>query len=225
MAPRFAHVEDLPATIPVFPLLGALLLPRALLPLHIFEPRYLAMVDAALSRERMIGIIQPEGEGGPTGSPLGRSAALRRVGCIGRLTSFQEVEGARYMIVLTGVARFTPVMETDADQPFRTFRIDAAPFAHDLVTGHGEEDVDRDRLLDVFKRYLAARQMTTDWQAIAKSTNETLVNALSMAGPFAPSEKQALLEAPSLKERARILVALAEMALAAGGENGPGTRM
>jgi Lon protease-like protein len=225
MAPRFANVEDLPDAVPVFPLLGAMLLPRSVLPLHIFEPRYLAMVDAALSGTRMIGIIQPEGEGGPTGSPLARSAPLRRVGCIGRITSFQEVDGGRYMIVLTGVARFTPAGETATDLPFRSFRIDATAFADDLVTGHGEDDVDRDKLLDVFKRYLAARQMTTDWQAIAKSPSETLVNALSMAGPFAPSEKQALLEASSLKERARVLITLAEMALAAGGESGPETRM
>jgi uncharacterized protein len=224
MAPRYTTVDDLPGTLPVFPLMGALLLPRSLLPLHIFEPRYLAMVDAALAGPRLIGIIQPEGEGGPTGSPLARSATLRRVGCIGRITSFQEVEGGRYMIALMGVARFIPLREARDDQPFRSFDIDVQPFADDLIVGHGEEHVDRDTLLSVFKRYLAARQLTTDWQAITRSSSEALVNALSMAGPFAPSEKQALLEAGSLDQRAQILTTLAEMALA-GGDGGSETRM
>jgi Lon protease-like protein len=212
-----AGSTDLPATIPVFPLAGALLLPRAMLPLHIFEPRYLAMIDAALAAPgRLVGILQPDGEGGPTGSPQARSAGLRTIGCAGRITSFQEVQGGRYMIVLTGVSRFTTVEEVNEAEPFRSFRVDWSRFASDLKPGHGEEEVDRERLLEVMKRYLATRQLTADWREMGKTGSEMLVNALCVASPFAPAEKQALLECRTTAERAQTLVALAEMALAAG---------
>lgn len=206
----------LPSVIPVFPLVGATLLPRAMLPLHIFEPRYLAMIDAALAGARLVGMIQPAGEGGPTGSPVAREAGLRSVGCAGRITSFQEVQGGRYMIVLTGVSRFAPLEEVDTDRPFRSFRVDWARFADDLTPGHGEDEVDRDRLVDVMQRYLAARRMTADWREIGGAGSEMLVNALSVAAPFPPPEKQALVEALTTADRARTLIALAEMALAAG---------
>ena len=212
--------SELPPAIPVFPLLGAVLLPRAVLPLHIFEPRYLAMIDAALAGARLIGIVQPAGEGGPTGSPFARDAGLRGVGCAGRITSFQEMQGGRYMIALTGVSRFALAGEVESTEPFRSFRVDWAPFADDLVAGHGQDAVDRDRLVEVMRRFLAARQLTADWRDIASAGNEMLVNALSVASPFAPAEKQALLEAPTTAARAKALLALAEMALAAGGDGG-----
>ena len=214
----------LPATIPVFPLVGATLLPRAMLPLHIFEPRYLAMVDAALAGARLVGMIQPAGEGGPTGSPLAREAGLCGVGCAGRITSFQEVQGGRYMIVLTGISRFAPLEEVDTERPFRSFRVDWARFADDQTPGHGEDEVDRDRLVDVMQKFLAARRMTADWREVGSAGNELLVNSLSIAAPFPAAEKQALIEARTTADRARTLVTLAEMALAAGNAEDAGER-
>jgi uncharacterized protein len=222
MRSQTTSVVDLPTRVPVFPLLGAILLPRAVLPLNIFEPRYLAMIDAALGQGRYVGIIQPEGaDGGPTGSPQGRTASLSRVGCVGRITSFQEAEGGRYLIALVGEARFKPVREVDLEQSYRTFEVDYSPWANDTVPGEGEDRVDRDRLLGVLKRYLADRIPNDDWAAILESGSESLVNALSVASTFSPPEKQALVEAATIKERAATLVTLAEMALAAG-DNGAG---
>lgn len=221
MSSRPEKLEDLPSVIPLFPLLGAILLPRAILPLHIFEPRYLAMVDAALGGDRMIGIIQPDGEAGPTGSPMGRSSPLCRVGCVGRINSFQEIDGGRYVIALSGVARFTPVRELHDERPYRTFEVDYGPWARDLEPGYGEDDIDRDRLVDVLTKFLTHRRLQADWAAIGKSGNEILVNALSVASPFVPAEKQALLEAGTLAQRAATLITLAEMELASsGGDDG-----
>ncbi len=216
MPSRPEKLEDLPHVIPVFPLTGAILLPRAILPLHIFEPRYLAMVDAALGGARMIGMIQPDGEGGPTGSPMARASTLCRVGCLGRISSFQEIDDGRYVIALSGVARFAPVRELRDELPFRNFEVDYAQWAHDLEPGAGEDDIDRDHLIDVLTRFLSGRRLAADWGSIAKSGNEMLVNALSVASPFVPAEKQALLEAGTLAQRAATLITLAEMALASG---------
>lgn len=209
-------LEDLPSAIPVFPLLGTILLPRAVLPLHVFEPRYLAMVDAVLGSTRMIGMVQPEGEGGQTGSPMGRTAPLCRVGCLGRINSFQEIDSGRYLIALTGIARFSPVRELRDDLAYRTFEVDYTPWRDDLVPGHGESDVDRDRLVEVMKAYLSGRRLTADWASIAKSGNEVLINALSVGSPFTPAEKQALVEAQTLEQRAATLITLGEMAIASG---------
>lgn len=213
------NLADLPQEIPVFPLLGTILLPRATLPLQIFEPRYLAMVDAALALPRLIGIVQPVGEGGPTGSPFAR-APLRTVGCIGRITSFQQVEERRYMIALAGIVRFHPAQEVALELPYRTFRIDCADFSGDLTEAEGEPAADRDKLLDVLKRFLAARGMGADWSTIEKQSDEAIVNGFSLALPFLSEEKQALLEAATLEDRTRALITLAEMALAAGDVGG-----
>jgi Lon protease-like protein len=208
----------------VFPLPGALLLPRGQLPLNIFEPRYLQMFDEVMRTSRLVGIIQPVGDGGPTGSPQERSAALRDIGCVGRVTTYQEHDDGRLTVVLSGVARFRVSEERRVETPYRVFAVDFAPFAADLEAELGEGDIDRERLLDTLRRYLAQRNLRADWSAIAHTGSEQLVNWLSVASPFGPGEKQALLEAATLKDRAEALITLAEMELAAGGSD-PGGRL
>ena len=220
MRMAYRSMSDLPAEIPVFPLAGAILLPRATMPLNIFEPRYLAMVDAVLRGDRVIGIIQPVGDGGATGSPESPAAPLSRVGCAGRITAFQEMEDGRLLIVLTGIARFAPTIERTQDMPYRTFRADYLEFASDFVASAGEEDVDRDGLLKVLQKFLEGRQATVDWKQISTTGTEQLVNWLSIVSPFGAKEKQALLEAPNLKARAETLVTLAEMEMASSGGSG-----
>jgi Lon protease-like protein len=208
--------SDLPAVIPVFPLSGALLLPRGNMPLNIFEPRYLAMIDAALAGDRIIGMIQPRGDA--EAEPL----PLMSVGCAGRITAFGETGDGRYRITLTGIARFRALVEVPSQRPFRQFNISADAFASDFVDQAGEGEVDRSALLDTFRRYLKANQLEADWDGVEKATTEALVNALSMMSPFGPAEKQALLEAPDLRARAETLIALTELSLRAGGD-GPST--
>jgi len=209
--------EDLPAIIPVFPLPAALLLPRAEMPLNIFEPRYLAMVDAALSGKRIIGMIQPD-ERLPS---CARGASLCAVGCAGRITSFAETGDNRYMITLTGIARFRIVEEVQTTTPYRQCRISAVPFCTDFAGNCDEETVDRGSVLATFRAYLDAHNLETDWESVDNASNETLVNALAMMAPFGPAEKQALLEAPDLKARAETLVAITEMTLARTAASGP----
>ncbi len=218
---RYRRAEEMPQVIPVFPLQACILLPRASLPLQIFEPRYLAMLDDVVGGNRIMGLVQPAGDGGETGSPLDRSAALRTVGCAGRLTAFQELENGRLLISLTGVVRFDLADEiVDPALPYRKWNVDYRRFADDFQPGLGEQHVDRDTLIDALRRYLSARDLDADWNAIGKTSTEQLVNSLSIAGPFGPEEKQALLEAGSLKTRAETLIALAEMELAGGGNVG-----
>jgi len=224
MPRRYQTLTDLPGELAVFPLVGAILLPRASLPLNIFEPRYLQLFDDVMRTTRLVGIVQPVGEGGPTGSPQDRSAPLRDIGCAGRVTTYQEHDDGRLTIALTGVGRFRTAAEQQISHPYRVFGVDFGAFAGDLEVGRGEEDVDRERLLDTLQRYLALRNLKADWTAIARTGSEQLVNWLSVASPFGPGEKQALLEAESLKERADVLITLAEMELATGGSD-PGGRL
>lgn len=215
LAERYRGPADLPQRIPVFPLRRAILLPRAALPLNVFEPRYLAMLDDVMSTSRVLGIVQPAAsEGGE--SPAGKTAELRRVGCVGRVTAYQELEDGRLAIVLTGIARCTLEGEVESPKPYRICSVAFARFASDFVAGSGENDVDRQSLLAALKAYLEARRQRADWSAISKSPSEALVNMLAIASPYGPEEKQALLEAPTLKARAEALIALAEMELAAG---------
>lgn len=211
---------DLPPRIPIFPLRGAILLPRATLPLNVFEPRYLAMVDAAMSGGRIIGVIQPAGSGDSEESPDGKSVALRRVGCAGRLTMYHEQDDGRILVTLTGVARFEIVGEAVTDKPYRVVTASYDQFASDFDAGYGEELVDRQNLLRVLRLYLEANQLQADWRAIQRSSSEVLINALSVMSPYGQAEKQALLEASGLSERADVLVALAEMDLATKGQAG-----
>jgi hypothetical protein len=211
---------DLPSVIPVFPLAGALLLPRGELPLNIFEPRYLALVDTVLAGDRIIGMIQPKI--GPDGVDETDPPALADVGCAGRLTAFQETGDGRYLVTLTGITRFQIVEELDVDMPFRQCRVTAEPFAVDFSESQGEDAVDRQKLLTTLRDFLDANDMETDWDSINRASTETLVNALSMLSPYGPREKQALLEATDLETRAEVLIAVTEMALArASDEPGP----
>jgi len=206
---------DLPSVLPIFPLRGAILLPRASLTLNVFEPRYLALVDHALAHERLIGVVQPSGATGSAESPQGKSFPVRSVGCLGRVTSFNESGDGPLVISLTGISRFNAGDEVDTDAAFRLFAVDFRPYADDFIHDLGEEDVDRVRLLATLRRYLEANGLHADWDRINEAANEQLVNTLSILSPYGPEEKQALLEAGSLKERAEALVALAEMELAA----------
>jgi uncharacterized protein len=215
---------DLPGMLPLFPLRGAILLPRATLSLSVFEPRYVALLDFALAGGRLIGVVQPAPEAGEEESPAGKTFPLRRVGCAGRLTAFSEGDDGRYVISLTGVARFLLGVDIGSDQPFRLADVDFAPYAADFVDGHGEQAVDRPRLLAALKSYLEANNLNADWDRINNAGNERLVNMLSILSPYGPEEKQALLEAPDLKTRAEALVALAEMELAAR-DDGSGTSL
>lgn len=208
---------DVPEAIPVFPLPCALLLPRASLPLNIFEPRYIAMVDAAMAGDRVIGMIQPD----ETAPVCGRGPTLRNVGCAGRIISFEETGDGRYRVTLAGVARFRIVEELACATLFRQCRITAEPYLCDFGPSQCAT-VDREAVLRAFRAYLDRHGLDTDWESVNRATNETLVNVLSMMAPFAPEEKQALLEAPDLKARAETLVALADMALNAPGKDGGG---
>jgi Lon protease-like protein len=212
--------EDLPAEIPVFPLSGALLLPRGQLPLNIFEPRYIAMVDAALAGGRTIGMVQPRFD---LGSVVpGPNPPLCGVGCAGRITSFSETGDGRYLITLVGICRFRVVEEIPSGRLYRVARVSAEDFPTDFVVRSGENAVDRGGLLRTFQDYLAANNLEADWESVEKTPTEALVNALSMMAPFGPPEKQALLEAPDLKTRADTLVAITEVSLARGrGETPP----
>ena len=224
MTSPYATAADLPSTLPVFPLAGAILLPRSTLPLNIFEPRYLRMIDDCLRGDRLIGIIQPASDGGSTGSPQARDATLREVGCAGRIISFQEMDDGRMQIALRGVARFRPRLELGSDKPYRTYRIGFEGFEGDLERGLGEGDVDRAHLLEQLKSFLAHRGLQADWTAVERAGTEQLVNWLSIASPFSPEERQGLLEAPTLAARADMLITLAEMELASG-DSGGGRRI
>jgi Lon protease-like protein len=209
---------DLPQTIPVFPLPGALLLPRGQMPLNIFEPRYLAMVDDSLrDGHRLIGMIQPD----PTHPGPEDKPNLFKVGCVGRITQLAETGDGRYLIQLTGVVRFRIEEELRVATDYRQCRVSYVPFANDFIARKGEEQVDRKKLLEALSAFLKANNLKTDWQGIESAPNEALVNALAMMSPYGAAEKQALLEAPDLKSRAEILIAVTEIELAkktSGGE-------
>ena len=205
---------DLPETVPVFPLPGALLLPRARLPLHIFEPRYLAMLDDTLkTSHRLIGMIQTSE--GPRAADAAKPQ-LQKIGCAGRLTAFSETEDGRYMITLSGMSRFRVIEEVEGFTPYRRCRVDWSAFTRD--TGGTEHDpgFDRDAFLGILRRYFDDRGLSTDWSALKDAEDELLINSLSMLCPFEPEDKQALLEAPSLSTRRETLVTLIEFALRGG---------
>ncbi len=205
---RYRTPADLPRHIPVFPLAGALLLPRADLPLNIFEPRYLAMVQDAMSSDRLIGMIQPQPEQAGSGVPH-----LLKIGCAGRITSYAETPDDRLVITLTGISRFEIAEELAAVTPYRQVVADFHPFAIDLVSDLGASEVNRPALVKAFRDYLNANNMNADWEQVNAASTEVLVNTLSLLAPYPPGEKQALLEAPDLKTRADVLVALTEVAL------------
>jgi Lon protease-like protein len=204
--------EAVPDVIPVFPLPGALLLPRGQMPLNIFEPRYLAMIDDALrSGLRLIGMIQPD-PAHPGSDP--DKPHLFQVGCVGRMTQFAESGDGRYLIQLTGVARFRIAEELSVTTPYRQCKVTYQPFVDDFTPRMGEDEVDRKSLLRALTSFLKANNLKADWEGIENAPNEALVNALAMMSPYEAAEKQAMLEAPDLKTRAEILVAVTEIELA-----------
>ncbi|HYF54613.1 MAG TPA: LON peptidase substrate-binding domain-containing protein [Salinarimonas sp.] len=214
MNTAYRNPADPPGLIPLFPLPGALLLPRGQMPLNVFEPRYLAMIDDAIRGERVIGMIQPDAEGG--GSPL--VPKLYRAGCAGRITQFAETGDGRLLVTLTGIARFAVLQEIPATTPYRQAQVSYEPYASDFVARAGEEAVDREAVVRALRDFVSAHKLQVDWKGVNEAPNEALVNALCMMSPFGPREKQAMLEAPDLKTRAEILVAVTEFELARGGE-------
>ena len=201
---------DLPDTIAVFPLPGALLLPRSRLPLHLFEPRYLQMLEDALKTpQRVIGMVQP--------NPYpGRETALHTIGCAGRVTQFSETEDGRYMITLAGISRFRILKEVEGFTPYRRCEVSWEGFSRDLGRTERDPQFDRDSFLNLLDRFFSARDLSTDWDSIKDADDELLINSLSMLLDFDPEDKQALLEAPSLTTRRETLVTLIEFALRGG---------
>jgi hypothetical protein len=197
---------DLPDVLALFTLPGALLLPRARLPLHIFEPRYLAMFDDALKTpERLIGMIQPRDDEG---------SRLHAIGCAGRITSFTETEDHRYMITLTGVSRFRLGETVEGFQPYRRARVSWDDFGRDLGGAEQDPGFQREAFLELLARYFDIAHLQTDWESLKEAEDELLINSLATLLPFPPEDKQALLEAPSLTARRETLSTLMEFALA-----------
>jgi len=201
--------QEMPEIIPVFPLTGALLLPGGQLPLNIFEPRYLEMINDALRGDKIIGMIQPGLNAGENGEA---APALSEIGCIGRISAFQETGDGRYHISLSGICRFRVLEELSVNTGYRQCRIEI--FESDLTEISDNKDVDREAVLIAFRNYLDANNMDADWETVERAETETLVTALCMMSPYDPAEKQALLEAPTLKERADTLIAISEIHLA-----------
>jgi Lon protease-like protein len=205
--------QDCPQVVPLFPLAGTLLLPRGQLPLNIFEPRYLAMIDDALAGRRTIGIIQPEDE------ETVLVPRLYTVGCAGRITQFAETGDGRYVISLTGISRFRVKQELTVTTPYRQAQVDFGPFKLDFEARAGETEVDRDGVIRTLRAFAKANDLKVDWKGINEAPNEALVNALAMMSPFGTREKQALLEAQDLKARAEMLIAITEIELARDASN------
>lgn len=200
---------DLPDVIPIFPLAGALLLPRSQMPLHLFEPRYLAMLDDALKTDsRLIGMVQPSGED-----------TLHSIGCVGRVTSMTEIDGGRYAITLTGISRFRFLDEVEGFTPYRRARVEWDEFEGDLGDEQDDPDLDRGVFLDLLERFFDDQDLSTDWESLKDADTELLINSLSMLCPFKPEERQALLESPTLVDRREILEMLIEYALRSGDDD------
>jgi Lon protease-like protein len=213
---------DLPDIVPIFPLPGALMLPRARLPLHIFEPRYLAMIEDCLkTKHRLIGMIQPR----ETPQSEKRAASnrpaekrLQAIGCAGRITGFSETEDGRYMITLSGASRFRVREEVQGFTPYRRCLVDWAPFARDLGPTEDDPSFRRTEFMALLGRYFSHMNLSTDWDSLKEAEPELLINSLSMLCPFSPEDKQALLEAPTLDTRRETLVTLIEFALRGGAD-------
>ena len=196
---------DLPARLPLFPLSGAVLMPRARIPLHVFEPRYLQMLDDALKTDhRLIGLIQPEGEG------------LSAIGCAGRVGAFSETDDGRQMISLLAVSRFRLTEVQEGFTPYLMAEVDWSSFTHDLKGTEDDPGLDRDTLFPLLRRYMDAHELSTDWDAASEAQDEALINSLSMVLPFSPGDRQALLESPTLSDRRELLQGLIEFALHGG---------
>jgi Lon protease-like protein len=201
----YKSIAELPATIAVFPLSGVLLLPRAELPLNIFEPRYVAMIDDAMRADRLIGMVQPT----PASDPRDPTPAIESVGGLGRVTQIAESGDGRYVLSLTGVARFRVVKEEEVATPYRQCRVDWFEFASDLAPDPGAVTVDRAALTAALRGYAEKRGLRIEWRGVEATPVETLVNMFAMMSPFEPNEKQALLEADDIAARAAKLIEIA----------------
>ena len=198
---------DLPKSIPIFPLPKAVLLPRSRLPLHIFEPRYLAMIEDCLKTpNRLIGMVQP----------TGADDRLHSIGCAGKLTQFSETEDGRYMITLTGVSRYRIENEIDGFTPYRRFNVSWDSFEKDRESPIHDSKFDRKSFFELLKKFLEGEGLSTDWETLQQADNELLINSLSIMLDFDLEDKQALLEAPSLQTRREILTTLFEFSLRGG---------
>jgi hypothetical protein len=211
---RAYTLDQLPTSLPIFPLTGVLLLPHGQLPLNIFEPRYLAMVDDAMRGDRLIGMVQPR-----DAEPTSQGPAVYGVGCAGRITSYAETDDGRFLITLTGICRFHVGEETPPKRGYRRVTPHWAPFARDLETPPGAH-FDRERMLQLLRGYFTAQGLSANWDAIQSAPADRLVTSLSMICPFEPSEKQALLEAGDNSARAEVMMTLMEMAIAERGGGG-----
>ena len=218
MAAFHPRVEDLPDEFPVFPLPGALLLPRGRLPLRIFEPRYKAMTEDALGQGRMFAMIQPD----PTVPESERGPGLYRIGCLGRVSSFSETEEEHYLITLSGLIRFAIARELDMRRGYRRVAGDFSAFQDDLDLADHPIGVEREALLTALRGYFTHRRFEANWDAIKRLDDDALVVTLAMVCPFESAEKQALLEAPGQAERAAALLVLLQMGALA--PNSPGGR-
>ncbi len=214
-----AVLNALPDALPLFPLNGVLLLPRGGLPLNVFEPRYLAMVDAALATDRMIGIVQPAADG-VAGLSAPDGTNLYRVGCAGRIRAFEETDDGRYMIELRGVCRFDITEELEMRDGFRNIRPDYSRFASDPYPD-GELSIERNRLLSGLKGYFELQNIAADWDALQQTPDERLITTLAMVCPFDPAEKQVLLESPDIAQQCKLLIGFIETTLRADNDNGP----
>ena len=211
------HAADLPDAIPVFPLPGALMLPRARLPLHIFEPRYLAMIEDCLKTpHRLIGMIQPRET--PASEKREGEKLLQAIGCAGRVTGFSETEDGRYMITLSGISRFRLREEVQGFTPYRRCLVDWTAFARDLGPAEDDPGFRRGEFMALLGRYFVKMNLSTDWDSLKEAEVELLINSLSMLCPFTPEDKQALLEAPTLDTRRETIVTLIEFALRGGSD-------
>ncbi len=205
---NYKTIDDLPQTLTVFPLKGALLLPGGYLPLNIFEPRYLTMIDHALANNRLIGMVQP------SFGKIEEEKSLCKIGCAGRLISFSETGDGRYHISLIGISRFEIEQEDELEMPFRTIKPNWQPYQKDLLPDQSLHEEGREELLDIVRQFMEKKHIEADWAAIKKAKTEFLVNALSMMAPYGPAEKQALLEAKNIKKRAETLITLTQLSLA-----------
>lgn len=205
-------MTDLPETIPIFPLPGALLLPRGRLPLHIFEPRYLTMLDDVMkTSHRLIGMVQP---GDDANAPTG--TGLHSIGCAGRLTAFSETDDGRYMITLAGRSRFRVTNEVAGFTPYRRAEVSWDGYERDLGPPESDPGFDRHKFMPLLTRYFEAQSLSTDWDNLSEAEDELLINSLAMLCPFEPEDKQALLEAETLSERGKTLITLIEFSLRSG---------
>ena len=201
---KYKKIEEIPSKISIFPLNGALLLPRSQLPLNIFEPRYLEMIDNSISSDRLIGMIQTQES---------NENQLYPIGCVGKITSFTELSDSRFIITLNGICRYKVTQELDTLTPYRQVKVSYEDFENDLTPGFNQDKANREKLLDVLKRYLEKNNLQIDWEAVKGSPTETLVNSLCSLSPYSAEEKQALLEAEDIQKRNELLIAMTEMAL------------